>query len=113
MSNLKEKTQQLASRYFEDIVTLRRHLHSHPELSFEEYETSAFIKRELDTLGVSYETLANTGVVALIKGDKPSDYRSRGPQIWFSKSGSNACLWTRCAHFLIVRRCSDSPETES
>jgi amidohydrolase len=73
MSNLKEKTQQLASRYFEDIVTLRRHLHSHPELSFEEYETSAFIKRELDTLGVSYETLANTGVVALIKGDKPSD----------------------------------------
>lgn len=73
MSDIKEKIQQLAKRYFEEIVGIRRHLHSHPELSFEEYETSAFVKRELDTLGIPHETMANTGVVAILKGDKPSD----------------------------------------
>lgn len=72
MSNLKEKTQQLASKYFEEVVGLRRHLHSHPELSFEEYETAAFVKQQLAGLGIPFETMANTGIVALITGDKPS-----------------------------------------
>ena len=31
-----------------DLICTRRHIHSYPELSFEEYETSAFIKKELD-----------------------------------------------------------------
>lgn len=72
MSNLKEKTQQLASKYFEEVVGLRRHLHSHPELSFEEYETAAFVKQQLAGLDIPFETMANTGIVALITGDKPS-----------------------------------------
>ena len=73
MSNLQDKIRQLASQYFEDTVSLRRHLHRHPELSFEEFETSAFVKRELDVLGIPYSTMANTGVVALIKGNRFSD----------------------------------------
>ncbi|MCU0330351.1 MAG: M20 family metallopeptidase [Candidatus Kapabacteria bacterium] len=50
----------------ESLVAIRRHLHQHPELSFEEYETSAYIKQRLDDLGVSWTSMATTGVVATI-----------------------------------------------
>ena len=35
----------------EDVVAWRRHLHRHPELSFEEHETSAFVAETLDGFG--------------------------------------------------------------
>lgn len=70
---LKEKIQALAESIHNDVVSLRRHLHQNPELSFAEYQTSAFVKSQLDTLGISWTAMADTGVVALIKGDKPSD----------------------------------------
>lgn len=72
MSILKDQVESLASSFFLEIVEHRRVLHSNPELSFEEYETSKYVKKTLDTLGISYEEMANTGVVALIKGDKSS-----------------------------------------
>lgn len=65
--------QQLASQISPEVITNRRHLHTHPELSFQEYETSAFIKAQLDKMGIAWQSLANTGVVAIIKGEKPSD----------------------------------------
>jgi len=46
----------------------RRWLHQHPELSLEEFQTTEFIKRELDQMGVVYDTPLKTGVVAYIKG---------------------------------------------
>ncbi|MFD0763483.1 M20 family metallopeptidase [Mucilaginibacter lutimaris] len=70
---IKEKIQQTAKNIFEDVVANRRHLHSHPELSFHEVETSAFVARKLEELGLEYHKMANTGLVALLKGDKPSD----------------------------------------
>jgi len=39
---IKEQIQQLSKNIFNDVVANRRHLHSHPELSFHEVETSAF-----------------------------------------------------------------------
>jgi amidohydrolase len=48
-------------------------LHAHPELSFEEYETSAFVKSELDKTGISWKAVAQTGVLASITGKLPSD----------------------------------------
>jgi len=42
---MKEKIQDLAKTIFDDVVANRRHLHSHPELSFHEVETSAFIAK--------------------------------------------------------------------
>lgn len=54
------------------VIENRRHLHSHPEISFQEYETSAFIKSRLDDMDISWQPKANTGVVAIIKGEKPS-----------------------------------------
>jgi amidohydrolase len=70
---IKEKIQQLSLDIFNDVVATRRHLHSHPELSFHEVETAAFVASRLDALGLKYERMADNGLVALIKGDKPSD----------------------------------------
>lgn len=70
---LKEKISQLAEVFFEETVAIRRHLHQHPELSFEEYQTAAFVKQKLDDLGIPHETMADTGIVALIHGDSASD----------------------------------------
>lgn len=72
MSMLKEKIEHLAEVFFEETVGFRRHLHQHPELSFEEYETSTFVKQQLDRLGISHESMAGTGIVGLIVGEKPS-----------------------------------------
>jgi len=70
---IKERIQQLAADIFNDVVATRRHLHSHPELSFHEVETSAFVASRLDALGLKYERMADNGLVALIKGEKPGD----------------------------------------
>src|ERR1700754_1149161 len=70
---MKERIQQLAKNIFNDVLANRRHLHSHPELSFEEVETSAFVAGKLDELGLTYQRMADNGLVSLIKGDKPSD----------------------------------------
>ncbi len=70
---LKDKIQELSGKIYGDVVTHRRFLHSHPELSFEEYNTSAYVKAELERLGIPYEAMADTGIVALIKGDIASD----------------------------------------
>jgi amidohydrolase len=69
----KEQIQELSHNIFNEVVANRRHLHSHPELSFEEQQTSAFIAKKLDELGLEYQPMAGNGLVALIKGGKPSD----------------------------------------
>lgn len=51
---------------------IRAHLHTYPELSFEEYETAKFIESQLKSLGVSdIRRIGNTGVTALIQGKHP------------------------------------------
>ena len=70
---IKEQIQQLSKNIFDDTVANRRHLHSHPELSFHEVNTSAFVAGKLEALGLTYQRMADNGLVALIKGDKPSD----------------------------------------
>jgi amidohydrolase len=70
---MKEKIQSIAKNIFNDVVANRRHLHSHPELSFHEVETSAFVAKHLDSLGLTYERMADNGLVALLKGEKPSE----------------------------------------
>ena len=52
-------------------VAWRRYLHAHPELSFEEFETTQFLVRELEKLeGVAISRPTKTGVVATIRGKK-------------------------------------------
>jgi amidohydrolase len=70
---IKQRIQQLSKNLFDEVVANRRHIHSHPELSFHEVETSAFVAKKLDELGIGWERMADNGLVALIKGEKPSD----------------------------------------
>ncbi|WP_036601552.1 M20 metallopeptidase family protein [Olivibacter sitiensis] len=70
---LKERIMNLATSLYEEVVAHRQHIHAHPELSFEEYNTAAYIRQQLHDMGIEPLTMANTGVVALIKGAKPSE----------------------------------------
>lgn len=68
-----DKIKKTAQEILADVITNRRHLHANPELSFEEYNTSAFVKAELNKLGIPHQDIAGTGVVGILKGTKPSD----------------------------------------
>lgn len=67
-----EKVKSLASKHFEAIVAIRRHIHAHPELSYQEYETAKYVAGQLRKLGIEpTEGVADTGLTALIKGKNP------------------------------------------
>ncbi len=66
-----EKIKSLAKAYAPDFISIRHHLHMHPELSYQEYETSAFVQQKLREFGIPFEVKATTGVVGLIKGKNP------------------------------------------
>jgi amidohydrolase len=73
MSDLKSKIQHAASTYLAEIIDIRRHLHAHPELSFEEYKTSEFIASQLKKYQIPYTAgVVKTGIVALIEGKNPA-----------------------------------------
>ncbi|MCB0507339.1 MAG: amidohydrolase [Bacteroidetes bacterium] len=69
----KDTIKALAERYFEETVAIRRHLHAHPELSFQEKETAAFISTKLKEYGIEHQTnIGGYGIVGFIKGKNPS-----------------------------------------
>ncbi|CAN5191029.1 M20 family metallopeptidase [soil metagenome] len=72
MDALQNRIKELAKQAYPEVVALRRDLHAHPELSFEEHRTAAKVGEYLDKWGIPYQTgIAKTGVVALIKGRNP------------------------------------------
>ncbi|UOR05400.1 M20 family metallopeptidase [Hymenobacter aerilatus] len=66
-----EKIQELAAAYAADVVAVREHLHAHPELSFQETNTVAYVAEQLRQLGLDPQPVAGTGLVALIEGRNP------------------------------------------
>ena len=59
-----------SSAILEEIITIREHLHKHPELSFQEFKTSTFVQKQLSDWGISFTTgWVETGIVALIEPD--------------------------------------------
>ncbi|MFP7479630.1 M20 family metallopeptidase [Terribacillus saccharophilus] len=57
---------------YEDMVATRRYLHQHPELSFKEEKTAAYIANTYEELGIPCEkNVGGNGVVATLKGGKP------------------------------------------
>ena len=70
---LRDEIRESAQRIYGNVIEDRRHLHAHPELSFHEYKTCSFVKARLDEMSISWQPVAGTGIVALIKGDQSSE----------------------------------------
>lgn len=67
-----DRIRKRVAEYFPDIQAIRHHIHAHPELSFQEHETAAFISSRLTEYGIRHETgIAGTGIIALIQGKNP------------------------------------------
>jgi amidohydrolase len=61
-----------ATALFDDMVRVRRDLHRHPELGFQEMRTAAIVAETLTSLGLEVRTgVGQTGVVGLLEGDQP------------------------------------------
>lgn len=52
---------------YDEVVAIRKHLHQHPELSFNEFDTSKYIQNKLSEWDISFEVMATTGVVGVIE----------------------------------------------
>ncbi len=74
LTHIKDIAIQLAPR----LIEIRRHIHSHPELSGQEYQTSAFVAGVLSSCGIhAEEGVGKTGVIGELQG-KGEDSRILG-----------------------------------
>src|SRR5579863_755113 len=57
----------------DELIRYRRHFHANPELSLAEYDTAAFIERELRDCGFAdiRTGIGQTGILATLKGGRP------------------------------------------
>ncbi|HTA28715.1 MAG TPA: M20 family metallopeptidase [Bacteroidia bacterium] len=65
-----DKIKSLASDNFETVLGYRRHIHANPELSYKENNTADYIASILDKMGIPSTRMANTGVIAILKGNE-------------------------------------------
>ena len=62
---------ELTARFAPEIVALRRRIHHVPEVAWQEHETGALVKNELDRLGIPYRSCGGeTGILAEIRGSR-------------------------------------------
>lgn len=74
MESLYEKADSVLIENFGRTVDLRRELHMYPETEFEEEKTAEIIAKELENIGVSYQSkIAKTGIKAVIHGGVVGD----------------------------------------
>ncbi len=73
--NLRSEIRALQSR----LIEWRRHIHQEPELGFKERLTAEYVAELLQGWGIEHQTgIAETGIVAMIKGEKPGDDKVLG-----------------------------------
>ncbi len=65
----------ISAELLKEMIAVRHHLHRNPELSFEEWETSAYIKKQLSNYSICYEEVAKTGIIATVTGGKDGKNR--------------------------------------
>ncbi len=66
LSQIKTLAEDLAPR----LIEIRRHLHAHPELSGQEYQTAAYVSGVLSSCGIHVqEAVGKTGVVGNLEGN--------------------------------------------
>jgi len=69
---MQQKIRLLAREYLPEVTAARRHLHQHPELSWQEKETAAFIRKFLAPLNIELRITGDLlATVAIIRGVKP------------------------------------------
>ena len=69
---LKEKIISLSEKYLQEVINVRRYLHTIPETGFEENKTSEYIISKLEEYGIPYKSgIAKTGIVGTISGENP------------------------------------------
>src|ERR1700737_3226799 len=62
-----------------ELTALRRDLHAHPELGFEEHRTAEIVVRELTALGIEHHSgIGKTGIVGVIRGARQASGRAVG-----------------------------------
>lgn len=72
MANLLQRVDSSADRWMDDVIALRRSIHEHPELAFDEHETAKRVQDFLTRLGIPFRSgIGGTGIVALLEGAKP------------------------------------------
>ncbi|QHT65960.1 amidohydrolase [Rhodocytophaga rosea] len=70
--NLVARIKELSAASASEFVSNRRYLHANPELSFQEVNTARFVAERLRSFGIEpQEGVADTGLVAIIKGQNP------------------------------------------
>ncbi|MDW7672738.1 MAG: amidohydrolase [Bacillota bacterium] len=65
-----DEIQHMIQELEEELITLRRDFHAHPELGFKEIRTSGIVENYLQDLGIPTYRMAKTGVVGLIEGSR-------------------------------------------
>ena len=71
--SLIKKVKELVALHKEDNLKVRRHIHANPELSFQEYETSKYVRAQLESFGITeIESIADTGLIAFVRGKNPN-----------------------------------------
>lgn len=76
---MKNENKHTASKILKNVDSLaanqikwRRHLHQYPEVAYEEHQTTAFLKKQVQALGLKLLPLSmETGLLAELKGNKP------------------------------------------
>ena len=58
----------LADQFQPQLIEVRRRIHRHPELGFQEIKTAALVAETLQGLGLEVQQVAKTGVVGLLRG---------------------------------------------
>ena len=70
MTEIKSEIKKLAKQFQGEIISIRRHIHSHPELSNEEKNTAKFISAKLTEWNIQHEkNISGNGICALLKGE--------------------------------------------
>src|SRR5690348_17989535 len=63
--------------YADDLTAIRRDLHAHPEIGFEETRTSGIVAEKLSQWGIEvHRGLGGTGVIGVLKGKGDRDRKS-------------------------------------
>jgi len=67
-----DRVDSIAARLTPELVALRKTLHQHPELAFEEHETAKAVGAFLTCLKIPFQSgVGKTGIVAVLEGSKP------------------------------------------